>query len=249
MQHSGVRPKCPLLNADDSHEPQSLRPIGPYSARLLVRRWPLYALTCAFVYLLEVLFVQYAHVAHAARYIELIGSPLISVVVMVNVGADALGAAAGTATRWEVIVERAWAVVAVDAGMNLVFMALLRWNAGALGDPLLTTFASLTLAALLVYAEPLICLGAERRTLNIVPAALIGSCRLAWRNLPRVFYLTAFALALDVLESFLLQAGVKIGPQGLKLWVDLPFQALATLPLSALFTIAYLDTAAHGPSA
>lgn len=218
----------------------SYRPLALVTARLLARRWLLYALVCAAVFGLQVAFVTFVHVKLAPLYAMLVGPPLAIAVVTVFTGADATGTLS-LAERWERIAERAWAIVVIDVALSFV-------NASGLqtvqtGDALNVVFGFLTLllSGMLVYAEPFAALEPQAQTLTVVPFAILRSMMLAWVNISRIFALLAVQVGLDILVLLAEQGARRVGISA-TLWVDLALQTLLSAPLAALFAVAYLDT-------
>lgn len=215
-----------------------------------MRRWPLYIGTCAVVFALQAIFYTFVHGRFGALYAGLIAAPLISLVVMVNAGADATGTLETAGQRWARIVERGWAIIAIDVGISFVARQGLETIGAGTVDPgaSLLGLLALFLAAMLVYAEPFACLEAEVQPLMLLPFALMRSMMLAWVNVSRIFSLFAIQLALSVvnigIDEALLRAGIKDS-----MLFDFLFWSLSTAPLAVLFTVAYLDTLAQERSA
>ena len=204
----------------------------------------LYLVTCAVVFGLEYLFYVNVHVRLSNFFAILIGSPLVTAVVLVNVGADATGTMPSLSERIERIIERTWAILVIDVAIALItrasFESMMTADAGNIA---LGTFATF-FAAMLVYAEPFAAIESNVQTLTLVPFALLRSLMLAWVNIARIFSLFAIQLVLSIAEIYLLQA---IAPKGGRLFdiVDLAYVTVVSAPLAALFAIAYLDTAAQ----
>lgn len=214
--------------------------LATLSARLFARRWPLYVCTSLVVFGLEALFYAYVHVRFSDLYATLIGSPLIGVVVMVFAGADATGTLPNAGERWSRIIERAWAVVVIDAGMSYGW-----FKAEVLMESDTSDFLKMTaglliliLAGMLVYAEPYVCLEERASTFTVIPLALLRSLMLAWVNMSRIFSLLALQLALSIVALMIHST-----------WLELAFVALITAPLAVVFTVAYLDTVSQERSA
>lgn len=186
------------------------------------------------------------HIRFSEFFAALIGAPLSGCVAMVFSGSDATGTLPTNGERWGRIIERAWAIVVIDAGLTyLQFKALQTIAAGGsdAGSTLLGMLA-LFLVAMLVYAEPFACLEAEVRTRSIVPLALLRSMMLAWTNMSRVFSLFAIQLALSIADIVIVRAASAGGIKDPN-WIELLFWAIATVPFAVLVTVAYLDTAAQ----
>jgi hypothetical protein len=222
----------------------SYRPIGSVAAHLFARRWLLYVLTCVAVFGLEFLFYTFVHVKFATLYAMLIGSPLVSVVVLVNVGADATGTLPAAAQRFERIIERAWAIIVLDVLISIVAqIGLGSMLAPDAGDKI-AGIAVFFLAGTLVYAEPFAALETEVQTITLLPFSLLRSTILSWINLPRIFSLLAIQIAVWLGQIELDRVATPRGAHAVDL-IDLAYVALTSAPLAALFAIAYLDTSAQ----
>jgi hypothetical protein len=209
--------------------------------RLLARRWPLYLLVCAAVFALQALFFRFVHIKFAELYAGLIGLPLVNTIVIVFTGSDATNTLS-MAQRWERILERAWAIIVIDAGLSFVNISGLQ-TMYAESSPLdaVLGFLTLLLAGMLIYAEPFAALEKDARTLTVVPFAVLRSMMLAWVNLSRIFALLAVQIAVQIAGLVAETAAHRAGIDA-RLWVDLPLQTIIAAPLAALFTVAYLDT-------
>ena len=198
----------------------------------------------------QALFYTFVHVRFAEYYAALIGAPLISVVVMVNAGADATGTLQSAGERWARILERGWAIVLLDVGISFVELAGLQTMGGGTIDPGATLLGllALFLAAMLVYAEPFACLDREVTTLMVLPFALMRSMMLSWVNVSRIFSLFAIQLGLNVVDLLLARGLASAGIKDATM-IELLFWTLVTAPLAVLFTVAYLDTLAQERSA
>jgi hypothetical protein len=181
-------------------------------------------------------------------YAALIGMPLINAVVIMNAGADAAGTLPSMRARVERFLERAWAIIILDAGITLVgqigFESLQNTDFLGMLQGLLVMF----LAAMLVYAEPFACLENETQTLTIVPFAILRSMMLAWVNMSRVFSLFAVQIAVTIVGLLLFRAfgGAESPTTDL---VSLGYDTLTSAVLAALFAVAYLDTLSQERSA
>lgn len=211
--------------------------------RLLARRWLLYLVTCAAVFALQAIF--YTLVADkklADLCAALVGTPLVIVVVTVFAGADATNTMT-IAQRWERILERAWAIIALDVGLSFVQISGLQTmllGQSSAGD-IIMGFLTLLLSAMLVYAEPFAALEKDAQTLTLLPFAILRSMMLGWVNISRIFSLFAVQIAAMIAGLLLDQATVKSGADTAAL-ISLAFGTFLSAPLAALFTVAYLDT-------
>lgn len=200
-------------------------------------------LVCAAVFALQAIFVAAVHVKAADFYAQLIGSPLIILVVAVFAGSDATGTLSN-AQRWERILERGWALIVLDVGLTFVqisgFQALMSGSSSDMGN-IIMGFLTLLLSAMLVYAEPFIALEKDAQPLTLLPFAILRSMMLGWVNVSRIFSLFAVQIVVIIAGMLVHEAALKAGA-GAALWVDIAFGTLITVPLAALYTVAYLDT-------
>lgn len=211
------------------------------AARLLARRWTLYTGVCAAVFVLQALFIADVHIKMADFYVQLVGSPLVILIVTVFVGADATGTLA-LPQRWERIAERGWALILLDVGLSFVQLSgfqSITLSTGA-GD-MLMGFLTLLLSAMLVYAEPFIALEEDAQPLTILPFAILRSMMLAWVNVSRIFALFAVQIAV-MIGGYLVHLAAAKAATPATTWIDLAYATFTMAPLAALFTIAYLDT-------
>jgi hypothetical protein len=197
------------------------------------------------VLLLEGIFYASVHVKMADFYAELIGTPLIIVVVTVFTGGDATDTLT-LAQRWERIIERAWALIVLDVGLSFVqisgIQTMLLGTSNA-GDTIMG-FLTLLLSAMLVYAEPFAALEKNVQPITLVPFSVLRSMMLGWVNISRIFSLFAVQIAAIIAGIFVHQASLRTGADG-AVWIGLAFGAFVSAPLAALFTVAYLDTLAQ----
>lgn len=208
--------------------------------RLLARRWPLYALTCAAVIGVQLALVVFTRLPNVKMFVELIGSPLVVLVVTAFTGADATGKGSPKQC-WERIVERGWAIVLIDFALSFI-------NGNGLGGVqstdatnVLYGFLTLLLGGMLVYAEPFAVLTNEVTPWMLVPFAMLRSMALAWVNFSRILALTAVQLGIGLLLQIAVRYGAPMHVDA-DLWFWIVGQTLVSGPLAALFTVAYLDT-------
>ncbi|HKU68751.1 MAG TPA: hypothetical protein VJP85_13320 [Candidatus Baltobacteraceae bacterium] len=209
---------------------------------MLARRWLLYALTCTVVLLCEGLFYAFVHVKMADFYAELVGTPLVIVVVTVFIGGDATNTLS-VAQRWERILERAWALIVLDVGLSFVQISGIQTmllGASDAGDTIMG-FLTLLLSAMLVYAEPFTALENDVQPITLLPFAILRSMMLGWVNVSRIFSLFSIQLAVIIAGIFVHQAALRTGADA-TVWIGLAFGTFVSAPLAALFTVAYLDT-------
>lgn len=221
----------------------SYRPLALVTVRLLARRWLLYALTCAAVFALQAVFYTLVRDKRLGDLCAaLVGTPLVIVVVTVFAAGDATGTMT-TAQRWERIVERAWAIVVLDVGLSFVQISGLQTmllGQSSAGD-IVMGFLTLLLSAMLVYAEPFAALEKDAQALTLVPFAVLRSMMLGWVNISRIFSLFAVQIAVMIAGLLIDQATAKAGHDTAAL-ISLAFGTVLSVPLAALYTVAYLDT-------
>lgn len=214
------------------------------AARLLARRWPFYILLSLAIFGAQALFYAFARVSHADEFISLVALPIATVIATVYAGGDAAGTLAGARERWSRIVDRAWAVVIFDAALTLVAsVALGGLNTGDAGAIVVNLFI-IFFTAMMVYAEPYMCLTEEGSPFALIFAAMMHSLSLGWMNLSRIFLL--FALQLLAMIGGTL-VGQSFGGSGV-VYASFGYQTLVTVLLAVVFAVAYLDTAATVPS-
>lgn len=192
---------------------------------------------------LEALFYSFVHVKGSDLYAAIVASPLITVVATVFSGADATGILPTARERWSRIIERAWAIVVIDFGITYIWQkgsAALAASNSDFGAVLLGMLV-LIAGAMLIYAEPFVCLEEDVRMRTILFAAVVRSMTLAWVNMSRVFSLFAIQLGLGILALLAHDAAHSKGMHDAN-WVDLAFAAFITAPVAVLITVAYLDT-------
>lgn len=190
---------------------------------------------------LQIVFLRFVHVRFSWFYAALIGMPLMNAVVILNAGADAAGTLPTMRARVERFLERAWAIIVIDAGITLVGQVGFDNMASTDAMQMLQGLLVMFLAAMLVYAEPFACLENETQTLTLVPFAILRSMMLAWVNMSRVFSLFAVQIVVTILGLLLVRAFGAAQTQITDL-VSLAFDTLTSAVLAALFAVAYLDT-------
>lgn len=224
----------------------SYRPIGLTAARLLARRWPLYLVTAAAVFALQALFHEFVHARLSDVYVSLVAPPLAIVVVTVFAGSDARDVMPCASERWARVVERAWTVIVMDVLLSFVqyvgFASMQSTAAIDIAEGTLVLF----LGAMLVYAEPYLCMDDHLAPLKwpdalaAVPQAILRSMMLSWVNMSRVLLLFMVQLAVAVATIYFNFAMAR-RPDTATLGA-MALTTLASVPLAALFAVAYLDT-------
>lgn len=206
-----------------------------------MRRWLLYVLVCGAVFGLQAAFIANVHVKASDFYAQLIGAPLVILVVTVFVGADATNTLT-IGQRWERIAERGWAIIVLDVGLSFVQLSGFQsMMSGSDAGSMLMGFLTLLLSAMLVYAEPFIALEKEAQALTLLPFAILRSMMLGWVNVSRIFSLFAVQIVTLIAGILVHEAALKVLPRS-TLWIDIAYGTLITAPLAALYTVAYLDT-------
>lgn len=189
---------------------------------------------------LEALFYHFVHVRFSDFYAELIGQPLIIVVATVYAGSDAREAMPKPSQRWARIVERAWAVILLDVALSFVnVVGFDTMQAGDFGNFLIGTLV-LFLGAMLIYAEPYLCLDDRAEIWTMLPFAILRSMMLSWVNMSRIFALFALELSVMLAEYYVHQGAGRVLKD--PVWIDMIFSTLISVPLAVVFTVAYLDT-------
>jgi len=141
-------------------------------------------------------------------------------------------------------VERTWAIIVIDVAITLVGqIGFDTANASDPGNVLLGVLV-LFLAAMLVYAGPFAALEKDVQTLTVVPFAFLRSMMLCWVNMARILSLFMIQIMVTIVQLELAQFSARGGTQTVML-VTLAYVTVASAPLAALFTVAYLDTAAQ----
>lgn len=218
----------------------SYRPLALVTLRLLLRRWPLYLLTCAGVIALQTALVQFTHLPNVKTFVELIGSPLVIVVATVFAAADATGKPPA-ALCWERILDRGWAIVLIDFGLSFINANGRAGVQSSDATDILYGFLTLLLGGMLVYAEPFAALQSEVSPFTLIPFAMLRSMTLAWVNFSRILALTAVEIGLGILLQLGAQYAGRAGIDA-DIWFWIVLQTLLAAPLAILFTVAYLDT-------
>ena len=184
---------------------------------------------------------------HAGILIPFVAAPLVNTIFIVYTGADlcASDTLRTAAARFERIIERAWAIVFIDASITLVqlvaFGGMVQNDAGSR----IMGVAVLFLQTMLLYAEPFAALDDETGALALIPLAVLRSMMLAWVNMRRICAMFVLQLAVIALPDFV-QLWMPHAQSAL-FYVDIAYSTLATAILSAIFTVAYFDTLEQEP--
>ncbi len=184
------------------------------------------------------------HVRFAALYAGLIGVPLVNAVVMIGVGSDAAGTLPSARERMERFSERTWAIIVINVALSLIanvgLQSMLLPDAADVALGVMVLF----LSAMLVYAEPFAALESGTSMLALVPMAVLRSMMLCWVNMPRILSLFAVQIVVTLGQVELGRLATPIGSRTNDL-VTLAYVTVFSVPLSALFAVAYLDTLAQ----
>ncbi len=217
------------------------------AAHFFFRRWPLFAATCFTVCAMQLAFFSFVHVRMADLYASLIGPPLVIAVVGVYVGADATENLPAASERWSRILERAWAIIVLDVALSLLSVAaFVSISVAAPGVAnIVLSLLLMIFSAMLIYAEPFLCVQDGISAVALLPLAILRSMMLAWTNMSRIFSLFAVQLAVQIAILYAVQWAGAQGMRQPQAWIGLSLGTLATAPLAALFTVAYLETLAQ----
>lgn len=212
--------------------------------QLLLRRAPLYAATCFVAIAVQTAVAVLSHGDNlAVTFVSCITIPIAEMIVLVNAGADAGGWVADMGLRWERIVERAWAVILIDLAIGITQSAGVAYaTVGDVGLRLQGLFI-LLMSTMLVYAEPYAALEQDISQITLVPFSLIRSMMLAWVNFPRILVFFTIVLASNI--GYKLLTAVQAQPAGLSSAIQMAYNTVISMVLSALFAAAYLDTVAQ----
>ncbi|MFN2449305.1 MAG: hypothetical protein ABR508_05855 [Candidatus Baltobacteraceae bacterium] len=212
------------------------------SARLLLKRWPLYAATLAGGIAIQMVLLQFVRGSPQTwSFVQLIAAPLVNAIVLVNVGADAAGVLPANGARLERLLERAWAIILIDAALTIsLAVALDTMNKGDAGARLMALMV-VFMQTMLIYAEPYAALDEHVSAIALIPFALLRSMMLSWVNIVRIC--TMFVLQLAVITgSYLLILAMHGSAAPLVEYANIVYGTAATAALSALYAVAYLDT-------
>ncbi len=213
-------------------------PIAVVAARLIAKRWLLYSACTLVAIALQLLVVHLLNAnSRAVMFIELIAAPLVNAVVIVYAGEDDLGTMPLCSQRVERILERAWAIILLDAGLTIVqWISFETMAMGDIGERLLGVTA-LFLSTTLLYSEPYAALENEVSPVAVVPFALMRSMMLGWVNVTRICTFFAIQLLVFAGSSALI---VKGGSRSLD--YAIVYSTITGAVLWVYFTVAYLRT-------
>lgn len=214
------------------------------SLTLLRRRLSLYAAVLAGALVLEALAVFAAHLKHGDAFAASIVVPAVITIVYAFTAADALGKTEASAV-WGRILERVWAVIAIDFIDNIIAGASIATaGSGALLDMIVGAFVQF-IAATLVFVDVAAVLDDNDRWYMLVPQAYARGLAVAWQrgNLWRCFLVYALSLAALLLDTALAALCSHVGPPQLAFWAPLALGTILSLPISAFTVIVYFDAA------
>jgi hypothetical protein len=210
--------------------------------RLVWRRFPLYCAAVAVTIGAQALVVFGWHGTHALEYASFTIPPLLTTLVYAFAWADVKPEPTPAPAIWERILERSWAVIAID----LVTTIVTSFGLGSLlsADPIdiLAGIGILGLSATLIFAD-------VSATVDAMPWwwILLGSF---WRSVRATWQGPTLFRALTLVALELLVFGMQLTLQGwlttlhvakAEFWSQVPLSALTVPPLAALTMLVYHD--------
>lgn len=221
--------------------------------RLVVRRIGIFAPAVTVAILLQALVALAWHVRQAVTLDSFVATPILTTLVYVVVAADvrprpeeAGGETRPVAPLWERFLERSWAVIVIDFLLSYVLAFGLGGTASQNLADVFGGIAIVAVSAMLVFADASAAADDDLTPLTILPRAFVRSLGAVWQPaiFPRAFALLALQLLVLALQSaayaLLLQARVP----NADFWAEIPLLGIATVPLSALTMLVYLDATA-----
>ena len=178
--------------------------------------------------------------------------PVLSAIVYAFAYADAQAQETSDSRVWLRVLERSWAVIAIDYGLNAIIGAALgspQSSAnvfGALAGGLL-----LFLTALLLFADVSATVDDGDGTLMLIPRSILRSVAAALYpgNILGAIAIVSMELVLAMLEGLLSQALVAAHVAHALLWASVPLTTIATVPIGVYTTLLYLRYRSKKPSA
>ena len=169
--------------------------------------------------------------------INLIAAPLINAVVIVYAGCDLTGTIPEAAQRVERIIDRAWAIIVLDAAIAIVqIISYLTIGSGERGDVVLGIVAFF-LSTMLIYSETYAALEPAISPWLLVPFALVRSMMLGWVNVWRICLLFALNVTCLVGGFFVQSAPTRYAND-----LVFAYYSLMAAVLWVLYTVAYVRT-------
>lgn len=178
--------------------------------------------------------------------------PVLSAIVYAFAYADTQDRETPDSQVWLRVLERSWAVIAIDYGLNAIIGAALgspQSSAnvfGALAGGLL-----LFLTALLLFADVSATVDDGDGTLLLIPRSIVRSVAAALYpgNILGAIAIVSMELVLAMLEGLLSQALVAAHVAHALLWASVPLTTVATVPIGIYTTLLYLRYRNKKPSA
>ena len=214
-------------------EPAPIGALLQRAGRLIVRRWPLYAIgtLVAVAIQLGLLFAPGLSADVAGVVGEVFAYAPLTAIVFAFGAADYVAEAVEPAAIWGRIAERIWAVVVLDAALNLLFIGI---ALGVGASPLAQVVGEtgvLILITLLAFAETHAIVARDEKPARLLADSLLASVRI---TTTRIGYGRAVAV---VLLPYLI---LLLVPRS---W-SVAAAALLTVPFAALTVVFYLDSLA-----
>jgi len=212
-------------------EPVPLGTLLRRAGRLILRRWPLYAIgtLVAFAIQLGLLVAPGVPPMVAAVVGEVFGYAPLTAIVFGFGAADYVAEAVEPAAIWGRIAERIWAVVILDAAFNLLWIGI---GLGVGASPIAQLVGEtgvLILLTLLAFAEVHAIVAPDEKPGRLLADSLLASVRI---TTTRIGYGRAVAVVLLPFLILLLVSG---------LWAPALLSAVLTVPVAALTVAFYLD--------
>lgn len=192
------------------------------------------------------------HVRQAVALDGFIATPILTTLVYVVVAADVRLAPEGTdgahpaPPLWERFLERSWAVIVIDFVLSYV----LAFGLGATASPEIADvfggIAVVALGAMFVFADASAAADDDLTPLTVLPRAFARSVAAVWQPaiFPRAFALLALQLLIVALQSAAYALFLEAHVANAEFWSQIPLLGIATVPLSTLTMLVYLDATA-----
>ena len=217
--------------------PASIGTLFKHAATLLVRRWPLYLAGTIVAFGVEAT-LFFAHglnpiVATVVGDVFAL-APLAAIVYGFG-GADSTASPPSGGAFWGRIAERVWAVIVIQAALDLFFILLVLAVGPSVVAQTIAQVGFLILGTILAFAQIHAIWAPEERPARLLLDSLLASARI---TTTRIGYIRAVGL---VFVPYLLQQTV-----AQSLWENLILVTLIQVPFAALTVACYLDCLALG---
>jgi hypothetical protein len=211
-------------------EPASIGTLLRRAGRLILRRWPLYAIGTLVAVAIQfgLLFAPGISPEVAGVVGEVFAYAPLTAIVFGFGAADYVAEAVEPAAIWGRIAERVWAVVVLDAAINLLYIAVAFGVGAAPVAQVVGETGVLILITLLAFAETHAIVAPDEKPARLLADSLLASVRI---TTTRIGYGRAVAV---VLLPFLI---LLLVPRSWSVAVS----ALLTVPVAALTVVFYLD--------